>query len=76
MTPPKPCPFCGCQPLVSPTHPELDGNAWGRVECISASCYARPIVLDGELDADDRGSDLYKESAIRRWNTRPTEPGK
>ena len=31
---------------------------------------AQPSVRDGEEVADQRGSDGYKDVAIRRWNTR------
>lgn len=67
---PKPCPFCGEPPKVSPDNPELTGNAWGEVRCINLDCPANPYVDDGEEIADERGSDKYKEAAIRRWNTR------
>lgn len=70
MLTPLPCPFCGHAPEVEPMFPELEGSAWGMVTCRNQHCSARPQVKDGEEVADDRGSDEYKEAAIRRWNTR------
>lgn len=65
-----PCPFCGETPHVGPEHPEIRGNAWGFVECQNDACPAQPRVQDGEDIADDRGSDAYKQCAIKRWNRR------
>lgn len=70
----KPCPFCGNMPNVYP-HPEdvasyHMGNAFGSVECANDDCPAQPCVQDGEDSADDRGSELYKQAAIKRWNRR------
>lgn len=59
-----------CVPEVRPVDAELEGNAWGRVECVNTECYANPSVTDGEDVADDRGSDAYKRRAIERWNRR------
>jgi hypothetical protein len=77
MTAPLPCPFCGEQPEVLPKDPKRSGNAWGAVRCANEDCHASECsVGDGEAMADDRGSDLYKEAAIRRWNTRWKAPEK
>jgi len=64
------CPFCGRQPEVVPSNPDEDGDAWGMVLCSNGDCVAQPSVLDGEEISDSRGSDEYKNSAIRRWNAR------
>lgn len=68
MSDPLPCPFCGKQPKVMPSNPKMDGNAWGAVACVNRRCPAQPQVNDGALGCDERGSDAYKASAIRRWN--------
>ena len=65
-----PCPWCGKTPEVFPKDPEVSGNAWGSVCCVNKKCQAQPYVNDGSLVADDRGSDKYKELAIKRWNRR------
>lgn len=74
---PLPCPFCGKTPIVEPTDPEHEGNAWGAVLCTAKSCptydstYGYGVrVTDGARVNDDRGPDKYKEAAIRRWNRR------
>lgn len=72
---PLPCPFCGKPPKVAPKNPERDGDAWGEVFCVNKRCPTwngreGVRVRDGVLVADDRGSDKYKEAAIRRWNRR------
>lgn len=56
--------------MVHPEDPKTEGNAWGQVECVNEDCVANPRVNDGELVADERGSDAYKAIAIARWNTR------
>lgn len=58
---PLPCPFCGSEPVIGPSNPELSGNAFGFVECP-----AKPHVGDGEIVADDRGSRAYINVAIKR----------
>lgn len=70
MTKPLTCPFCGAHPIVGPEDPTKDGNAWGIVECVNTRCAVRPQCADGDDVADERGSDAYKEAAIRRWNQR------
>jgi hypothetical protein len=65
-----PCPFCGETPEVYPRRPEIEGDAFGQVRCENDDCQAKPVVNDGEDCADDRGSDLYKLAAIKRWNRR------
>ena len=67
---PLPCPFCGKIPVVRPVKPNVEGNTWGEVKCINYACPAMPSVLDGERVADKRGSEAYKQAAIKRWNTR------
>jgi hypothetical protein len=67
---PLPCPFCGTRPTLDPERPDLEGSAWGRVRCVSIRCPANPQVDDGIEIADERGSDAYKQAAIRRWNKR------
>lgn len=67
---PLPCPFCGVTPGVYPTRPDLEGNAWGEVQCVNDDCPAKPSVEDGADCSDNRGSDAYKQAAIKRWNTR------
>ena len=74
---PKPCPFCGKPPKVEPTNPARDGDAWGAVVCVNRRCatFHEPHgegvrVYDGALVADERGSEIYKKAAIRRWNLR------
>lgn len=70
MDKPLPCPFCGKEPTVEPCKPYIDGDCFGSVQCINRGCPARPIILDGVLECDDRGSDAYKQAAIKRWNRR------
>ena len=70
MLKPLPCPFCGELPTILPVNPKKEGNAWGAVQCMNEDCQARPFVDDGESWSDDRGSNAYKESAIKRWNKR------
>jgi hypothetical protein len=70
MIEPLPCPFCGKAPCVFPIDPTVEGNAWGMVQCVNKHCSAQPKVNDGATLADERGSDKYKEAAIRRWNRR------
>jgi hypothetical protein len=67
---PLSCPFCGKLPKITPTRPDLDGDAWGAVECVNKRCPAQPSVSDGAAIADSRGSDAYKAAAVRRWNRR------
>ena len=66
----KACPFCGCVPEVGPENPKKEGDAWAYVICTNTDCHAQPGVGDGQDVSDDRGPDAYKESAIKRWNTR------
>lgn len=68
----KPCPWCGKQPVVRPRNPKIQGDAWGEVICVNKRCAAQPYVGDGALQSHNRGSEAYKRSAIRRWNTRHT----
>lgn len=67
---PKPCPFCGKPPKVSPQDPAREGNAWGEVRCVNGRCPSQPVVRDGISVADERGPGAYKRAAIRRWNRR------
>lgn len=67
---PLPCPFCGEIPAVQPEDPKTQGNAFGQVECVNKHCPVQPICGDGEDCADDRGSEAYKQAAVRRWNRR------
>ena len=70
MLEPKPCPFCGALPRVLPTDPDLMGNAWGSVMCLNPKCLVNPECRDNSAIADDRGSEAYKQLAIRNWNRR------
>ena len=70
MTKPLPCPFCGKKPKVFPLPNHSGGNCWGQVCCENIRCAANPIVADGEMVSDDRGSNAYKGAAILRWNKR------
>lgn len=70
MIEPKPCPWCGAIPAVFPECPAIEGNCWGRVQCMNKACPAKPSVGDGEKVSDERGSDAYKACAIERWNRR------
>lgn len=70
MLKPLPCPFCGQIPWVVPSQPEIEGNAWGAVDCQNPSCRVNPTCSDGAKRADDRGSEAYKQLAIRNWNRR------
>ena len=70
MERPKACPFCGVEPSVFPKNPEKEGNAWGAVRCVNASCPAQPQVSDGEEVSDERGTKAYQQAAIVRWNRR------
>ena len=74
MKKPLPCPFCGEEPEVYPKFPIEEGNAWGKVACVNPNCVCMPSVSDGQTISDERGSDAYKEAAIRRWNTRQYKP--
>ena len=69
---PLPCPFCGSLPKVMPSNPKKDGDAWGAVQCCNRKCAIAPRATDDEDIGDGRGSDSYKNSAIRVWNTRKT----
>lgn len=60
---------------MHPIDPKAQGNAWGEVRCENRLCPTYDetrrhgvSVRDGELVADERGSDAYKGIAIRRWN--------
>jgi len=70
MEQPLSCPFCGAIPKVYPISSIKDGNSWAQVRCVNLKCSAKPYVHDGEVISDERGSDSYKEIAIKRWNTR------
>lgn len=65
---PRRCPFCGGTPTVYPLNPEKDGDAWGAVGCANDNCPAKPYVEDGEDISDERGTEAYKQIAIKRWN--------
>ena len=74
---PSACPFCGETPDIAPKNPKYEGNAWGQVRCINASCATYDdsqghgvAVSDGEECGDDRGPGAYMDAAIRRWNAR------
>jgi DNA-binding XRE family transcriptional regulator len=70
---PLPCPFCGKDPKVHPRTPELEGGAWGAVRCNNIECFVNPTVDDGELISDERGSEAYRQAAIKRWNVRANQ---
>lgn len=77
MEKPLPCPFCGKLPNVHPKRPDVQGNAWGMVQCENSRCATYdPItacgvsVQDGATISDERGSAAYKQAAIQRWNRR------
>lgn len=72
-----PCPFCGRRPIIRPRYPLVEGNCWGSVTCMNHRCPSYNegrsegvSVNDGVKINDDRGSDAYKNDAIRRWNIR------
>jgi hypothetical protein len=66
MIVPVKCPLCGRSPVVEPTNPKRQGEAWGEVRCRQDDhCFT---VSDGTDVADGRGSDAYKAMAIARWN--------
>jgi len=67
MIKPVPC-RCGSIPILEPTNPKRDGNAWGAVICINPECPVKPCVEDGIQVVDDRGTAKYQEAAIIRWN--------
>jgi len=58
-----PCPFCGSQPKVLPTRPDLDGDAWARVICVNSYCHVQPVA-EAYVDQNP------KAAAIAKWNTR------
>lgn len=73
----KPCPFCGAKPVFEPTNPEVEGNAWAKVQCENEACPThKPAVGfgvwvgDGVDVADERGTTGYMRAAMERWNTR------
>lgn len=70
MVKPLPCPFCGAEPELFPKDPKREGNAFGEVRCVNPKCPAQPMVSDGELVADDRGTAAYQAIAVSRWNRR------
>lgn len=74
MIKPKVCPFCGHIPVVLPTAKDVElkreGSGYGKVQCINENCPAKPFVFDGEDIIDNRGSEVYKEAAIKIWNKR------
>ncbi len=72
---PRPCPFCGKEPVLRPTNPDKEGDAWGAVTCVNAYCptYSNTHghgvdVHDGEEVADERGTAADIACAIERWN--------
>lgn len=68
------CPWCGEAPEVYPKNWRVEGNAFGQVRCENDDCPAQPVVNDCEGVCDERGSEAYKQAAIRKWNTRtPSE---
>ena len=66
----KTCPFCGKQPQTYPKDPRREGDAFGQVRCENRRCSANPVVNDGAIQSDERGSEKYVAAAIRRWNKR------
>jgi hypothetical protein len=67
----KRCPFCGKMPVVFPFDPIVSGDdSWGAVMCWNIRCHAQPVVRCDAKVTDNRGSDKYKKTAIRRWNKR------
>lgn len=73
---PRPCPFCGSAPVITPVDPDKDGTCWGSVKCVNKDCWVQPDARDGLNINDDRGSQAYKAKAIARWNTRFAEGSK
>jgi len=65
-----PCPFCGKTPNVYPKVLGDGGNCWGEVRCENYLCHVNPVCGDGLLINDERGSEKYKQVAIRKWNKR------
>lgn len=70
---PLPCPFCGRKPQLEPKRPDLDGNAWGQVACVTKSCI-QPSAKDGIQVAGEYGTGWYMDQAIKRWNKRAAAP--
>jgi hypothetical protein len=66
----KPCPFCGSEPVYSPTNPEDQGDAWSQLTCTNADCAAQPVIR-----VYDDDSDFHVREVGRLWNRRaPAEP--
>ena len=77
MTEIKPCPWCGCQPIIhlgKKTGCQLHGEPMQGIviECNFHGCPVRPRLQAGDIY--NGGQDKAKQEATVLWNTRTANP--
>ena len=59
QTKPKPCPFCGSEPIIRESHDVSTQTAFQQVCCVSRKCFTIPC-----------SSSATRAGALSAWNTR------